>query len=77
MNDDLLPSVLGEIADVAGIAAALAIADKVGGTRINIPARVQDDHWLVETVGARPPIRSATTSGRSPQNIARPVPGIS
>lgn len=51
MNDDLLPGVLGEIADVAGIPAALALADKVGGTRINIPARAQDDHWLVETVG--------------------------
>lgn len=53
MNDDLLPGVLGEIADVAGIPAALALADKVGGTRINIPARAQDDHWLVETVGRK------------------------
>lgn len=51
MNDDLLPGVLGEIADVAGIPAALAIADQVGGTRINIPARAKDDHWLVQTVG--------------------------
>ena len=51
MHDDLLPGILGEIADVAGIPAALAIADEVGGTRINIPARAGDDHWLVKTVG--------------------------
>jgi len=51
MHDLLLPGILGEIADVAGIPAALAIADQVGGTRINIPARAQDDHWLVATVG--------------------------
>ena len=46
-----LPSPLDEIAEVAGLAAALAIADAVGGTRVSIPARPADDHWLVELLG--------------------------
>jgi hypothetical protein len=50
MSDDL-PGLLGEIAEVAGLAAALAIAERVGGTRVTIPARADDDHWLVKTVG--------------------------
>lgn len=48
-----LPGVLGEIATVAGEAAALAIAARAGGTRVYIPAQVADDHWLVECVGRR------------------------
>lgn len=52
MNDDLFPGLLGEIAEVAGDVAALAIAERVGGTRVSIPARANPDHWLVETVGS-------------------------
>jgi transposase-like protein len=51
MPDELLPGLLGEIAEAAGISAALAMAERVGGTRVNIPARARDDHWLVEIVG--------------------------
>lgn len=45
------PGILGEIAEVAGTAAALKIAHEKGGTRVSIPARPKDGHWLVETVG--------------------------
>jgi hypothetical protein len=48
-----LPGVLGEIAAVAGDAAALNLAARVGGTRVYIPARVDDSHWLTECVGRR------------------------
>ncbi|TYC53806.1 hypothetical protein FMN50_13615 [Rhodobacterales bacterium] len=50
MNDDL-PGLLGEIAAVAGLSAALAIAERVGGTRVSIPVRATEGHWLVQTVG--------------------------
>lgn len=46
-----LPGVLSEIAAVAGDAAALAISARVGGTRVYIPASVNDDHWLVDAIG--------------------------
>ncbi len=50
MNDEL-PGLLGDLARVAGLAPALAIAERVGGTQVSIPARAPDHHWLVETVG--------------------------
>ncbi len=46
-----LPELLAEIAEVAGLPAALAIADTRGGTKVHFPASVADDHWLVATVG--------------------------
>lgn len=46
-----LPPVLAEIAEVAGEPAAVLIAARVGGTRVYIPAKVSEDHWLVECVG--------------------------
>lgn len=46
-----LPGVLSEIADVAGEPAAVLLASHVGGTRVFIPAKVSDSHWLVECVG--------------------------
>ncbi|RLQ88897.1 hypothetical protein [Notoacmeibacter ruber] len=46
-----LPGILGEIEDVAGLAAALAVAQAVGGTRQYIPGSAPDGHWLVDTVG--------------------------
>lgn len=45
--------ILKEIADVAGEPAAVLLAAKAGGTRVYIPARVGDKHWLVECVGRR------------------------
>ncbi|MEP2758779.1 MAG: hypothetical protein ABJP66_06895 [Hyphomicrobiales bacterium] len=50
MHDEL-PGLLGEIAEVTDIGVAMAIAERVGGTRVSIPARAGDDHWLVERVG--------------------------
>ena len=47
-----LPGVLGEIADVAGLAAALAVAREMGGRRAYFPATPKADHWLVRAVGA-------------------------
>lgn len=47
-----LPAVLAEIAEVAGLEAALALAGARGGTEIYVPPSVDADHWLVETAGA-------------------------
>lgn len=49
-----LPGVLAEIAELIGEAGALAIAARVGGTRIYLPATLDDDHWLVAAIGAEP-----------------------
>lgn len=46
-----LPAILAEIAEIAGLEAALAIADRRGGARVLIPRHAPDDHWLVEAVG--------------------------
>lgn len=46
-----LPALLAEIADVAGLPAALAIAQEKGGVRVHFPARAPDGHWLVRCVG--------------------------
>ena len=47
-----LPALLAEIAQVAGLDAALKLAEARGGTEIYIPAQATDGHWLVETVGS-------------------------
>lgn len=46
-----LPGILGEIADIAGADAAYAIASSHGGTRVSIPARAAEGHWLTELLG--------------------------
>jgi len=46
-----LHGILREIADVAGLPAALAIAHEKGGTRVHFPARAGDAHWLPRLVG--------------------------
>jgi hypothetical protein len=46
-----LPGVLKEIADAAGEPAAVLIAAAHGGSRVYIPAKVTDGHWLVECIG--------------------------
>ena len=46
-----LPGLLSEIAEVAGLEAALQIAEARGGNRVYIPERAPDNHWLVQTVG--------------------------
>lgn len=46
-----LPPLLAEIAEVAGIDAALAIADAKGGQQAFIVAHLRPDNWLVAAVG--------------------------
>lgn len=46
-----LPGVLREVAEVAGVDAALRIADLRGGARVTIPSRVTPDCWLSLAVG--------------------------
>lgn len=46
-----LPPTLAEIARVAGLKAALALAQEQGGSKVYIPRRAPDSHWLVEIVG--------------------------
>lgn len=46
-----LPGALGEIAEVAGVDAALAIARVRGGTEIYVPANPGPDHWISRLVG--------------------------
>jgi hypothetical protein len=46
-----LPGILADIAEVAGLQAALALADQYGGTQVDIPRHAHDQHWLVRCVG--------------------------
>lgn len=46
-----LPPVLRTIADAAGLSAALKLAQDRGGTRVYVPHRVTEGHWLAELVG--------------------------
>ncbi|WP_245258603.1 hypothetical protein [Methylopila sp. M107] len=40
-----------DVAEAAGLDAALALARAAGGRRVSIPARAKDGHWLVQAVG--------------------------
>lgn len=53
MRDDYvyLPGVLREIAEIAGLPAALRIAEARGGTRMHFPFRLPAGHWLRKLVG--------------------------
>lgn len=44
---------LAEIASVAGEIAAVQLAAYAGGTRVYIPVRTADNHWLVQCVGRK------------------------
>lgn len=48
-----LPELLAEIAEVAGLEAALALAAAKGGQRVYIPAYPRAGNWLVEAVGLK------------------------
>jgi hypothetical protein len=52
-NYSWLPKIYREIADAAGLEAALKIGDAYGGRRVHIPrvARLTEKHWLRELVG--------------------------
>lgn len=71
----MLPRVLAEIADVAGEAAAEAIARAKGGGRMSIPAKVGPSHWLAALVGieAAQKISRHFTSGRGTVEIEVPL----
>ncbi|MCO5082632.1 MAG: helix-turn-helix domain-containing protein [Rhizobiaceae bacterium] len=49
-----LPGVLREIADVAGVEAAWALARAHGGTTVYIPRDVDEKHWLAQLIGLEP-----------------------
>lgn len=51
MKLDWLPPLLAEIAEVTSLDAALRLAEKRGGSRISIPAKMPDDHWIAVTIG--------------------------
>lgn len=46
-----LPALLIEIAEIAGLEAALTLADRYGGNRVYIPRSSPDGHWLMLCVG--------------------------
>jgi hypothetical protein len=46
-----LPGILREIADAAGVEAALLIAREKGGGRASFSPRPRDDHWSVRLLG--------------------------
>lgn len=46
-----LPGILSEIAEIAGEASAVAIADLRGGTQVYFPPVPGDDHWLCHLIG--------------------------
>ncbi|SDU08954.1 helix-turn-helix domain-containing protein [Stappia sp. ES.058] len=46
-----LPDLLAEIAEVAGLDAALKLAAARGGQTVYIPSRPAPEHWLCQTVG--------------------------
>lgn len=46
-----LPAVIAEIAEIAGMDAAWAIARAKGGRQVYIPAQAAPGHWLTDLVG--------------------------
>lgn len=46
-----LPGILADIADIAGNDAAYDVARSHGGTRVSIPPRATEGHWLTELLG--------------------------
>ncbi len=70
-----LPGVLGEIEEIAGLEAALAVAEAVGGTRAYISRRPGPDHWLTRAVGAETAATLADhfTTGRTGLELEFPL----
>lgn len=61
-----LPALLAEIAEVAGLDAALAVADAKGGINARFCSRLGPENWLVKAVGMEKAklISDHFTSGR-------------
>lgn len=51
MTHGWLPKSLREVADVAGLDAALALAEAYGGRRVKLPSSFRPGSWLDKTVG--------------------------
>jgi hypothetical protein len=73
---DRLPALLAEIAEIAGLEAALAIADAKGGILARIPSRLTANNWLVKAVGMEKAeiISMHFTSGRGRIDLDIPLP---
>lgn len=48
---ETLPESLRDIAQIIGLPKALALAERLGGTRIRIPVKYRDDHYIVPIMG--------------------------
>ena len=70
-----LPPLLEEIAEVAGIDAALAIADAKGGQQVFIVAHLRPGNWLIQAVGLDKAklISDHFCSGRLRQKLTIPL----
>jgi len=70
-----LPALLAEIAGVAGIDAALAIAEAKGGQEVFVVARLKPENWLVRAVGLQRAqlLSDHFCSGRSRQKLTIPL----
>lgn len=70
-----LPGVLGEIADVAGEAAALALAEARGGTQVYFPPIPAEGHWLCSLIGREAAIAvcDRLTCGVGPLRVDLPL----
>lgn len=71
MKYSWLPPTLQEIAEHAGLEAALKLAEVKGGQRVHIPHRVTARHWLARAIGVE---AAATVCSRyAGLNIVVPI----
>lgn len=72
---DPLPSVLNDIAMIAGEEAARRVADAVGGTLVYLPPHPGPDHWLAKLIGieAARKIADHFTAGVGPRRLEIPL----
>lgn len=48
---ETLPESLRDIAEIIGLPKALGLAERLGGTRIRVPVKYRDDHYIVPIIG--------------------------
>ncbi len=51
MITEQLPETILEMAEIIGITNTLAIVALRGGTRLTVPVKAKEDHWVVEIIG--------------------------
>lgn len=70
-----LPGVLGEIAQIAGEDAAMALADARGGTQIYVPPVPDNNHWLCRLLGRdqAKAVCDYLTAGVGPRRVELPL----